>query len=212
MDWLLTTAETALPGGHVGPGGPGGHVGPGAPAAEKAVRSGAPRHSAQGDDPGRLDLAVARAVERQTENVLAGVQVAALFGAEGSLNTGAVLPGGSPTWLSADLDLLVQLVRLSAAAGVVLPHGVAGAPGAERADPEAQLAASRDCYRDVIGVLSMMSVSDEIPPTCRDDALRLLRQAERRVHHLDEDHPAMRDRTRPESPYEHEFIPGELLG
>jgi hypothetical protein len=162
-------------------------------------------------DPGRLDLAVARAVERQAENVLAGVQVAALYGAEDSLSVGAVLPGGSPSWLAADLDLLVQLVRLAAAAGVVLPHGVAGAPGQELAEPTAQLAASRDCYREVIEVLSWMSVSEEVSGTIRDDALRLLRQVERRVHHLDQGHPGMVGKPH-NSVYDHEFIPGELLG
>jgi hypothetical protein len=196
MDWfLMATAETAAA-GSVDP---------------RTRPGGQARHIAPGAEGGRLDLAVARAVERHAETVLAGVQVAALFGPQRSLSTGAVLPGGSPTWLAADLDLLVQLVRLSAAAGVVLPHGVAGAPGPELVEPVAQLAASRDCYRDVIEVLSAMSVSDEVPPPCRDDALRLLRQVERRVQHLDDGHPAVGDRSG-STAAEREFIPGELLG
>lgn len=197
MDWFLTTATKTQPAS--------------SSVGEAARPGGPPRHMAEGADPGRLDLAVARAVERQAENVLAGVQVAAHYGAEDLLSEDAALPGGSPSWLAADLDLLVQLVRLAAAAGVVLPHGVAGAPSADLAGPTAQLAASRDCYREVIEVLSWMSVSDEVPGTCRDDALRLLRQVERRVHHLDEGHPGMAGKPH-NSVYDHEFIPGELLG
>jgi hypothetical protein len=166
---------------------------------------------AHGADPGRLDLAVAHAVERLAESVLAGVQVAAHFGTQDALSAGAVLPGGSPSWLAADLDLLVHLVRLSAAAGVVLPHGVAGAPSAELVHPPAHLDASRDCYGEIIEVLSRMSVAEEVPATCRDDALRLLRQVERRVHHLDDGHPGMAGRP-PQSVYDREYVPGELLG
>lgn len=201
MDWFLTTATETAPALAPPVTGPG-------PAPRAA---GQPRHIAPGADPDRLDLAVAHAVEQQTEFVLAGIQVAALYGDHESLSVGAVLPGGSPTWLSADVDLLVQLVRLAAAAGVVLPHGVAGAPSPDLAEPTAQLAASRDGYRDVIEVLSRMSVAEEVPATCRDDALRLLRQVERRVHHLDDGHPGMSVHGR-QSAHRHEFIPGELLG
>jgi hypothetical protein len=201
MDWfLMTEAETAST------------PGASAPAGEIAGRPvGQPRHLAPGADPGRLDLAVARGVERLAETLLAGVQVAALHGAADIPGTGAGLPGGAPSWLAADLDLLVQLVRLSAAAGVVLSPGVAGAPSPDLAHPSAHLVAARDCYREVIDVLSRMSVADEVPGSCRDDALRLLRQVERRVHHLDEGHPAMPTKSR-QSLFDREFIPGELLG
>lgn len=174
-------------------------------------RLGPPHHMAQGADPARLDLAVAHSVERLAETVLAGVQVAALYGAEDQLSVGAVLPGGSPSWLAADLDLLVQLVRLSTAAGVVLPHGVSGTPSSELTRPTAHLASCRDCYREVIDVLSRMSVAEEVPATCRDDALRLLRLVERRVRHLGDGHPGLSSLP-VQSAYNHEFIPGELLG
>jgi hypothetical protein len=162
-------------------------------------------------DRNRLDLAIARVIELQVEAVMAGVHVAALCRGGDGLGSGAVLPGGSPAWLSADLDVLVQFVRLAAAAGVVLPDGVAGAHSADLSDPAAHLAAVRDCYRELIGVLSRMSVADEVWGPCRDDALRLLRQVERRVHHLDDEHPG-RAATPRHSLYQHDFIPGELLG
>jgi hypothetical protein len=199
MDWFLTTATDSRP----APTPPGDLAPIGA--------DGQPRHRAVRVDQERLDLAVARVIELQAASVMAGVQVAALCADGDRLGSGAVLPGGSPAWLSADLDVLVQFVRLAAAAGVVLPDGVTGAPSADLTEPVAHLAAVRDCYRELIGVLSRMSVADEVWVTCRDDALRLLRQVERRVRHLDDEHPG-----RPASPrhsvYERDFIPGELLG
>ncbi|HET9653895.1 MAG TPA: hypothetical protein VFP72_00945 [Kineosporiaceae bacterium] len=213
MDWYLTAAADAVATTTAVAGGP-------APepdlAREPSARSSGARHSAPGGDPRRLDLAIARVIEQQAESVLAGVQVAALYDAGDPLGYGAVLPGGCPSWLAADLDLLVQMVRLSAAAGVVLAHGVAGAPPVSLTDPGAHLAASRACYREVIDVLSRMSIADEVSTGCRDEALRLLRQVERRVHHLDETHPGMAERpvTRSAGGYEREreYIPGELLG
>jgi hypothetical protein len=227
MDWFLTpaaegprhggraaldvAAPAAVPG--AAPAAVPGAAPTGVPGPGRPDGLGAP-----GPDPRRLDLAIARVIDQQAESVLAGVRVAALHETADPLSYGAVLPGGSPTWLAADLDLLVQLVRLAAAAGVVLPHGVSGSPSADLADPDAQLEAARAGYRDVIDVLGRMSVADEVAPTCRDDALRLLRQVERRVHHLDEGHPALVDRRRPGHHGHHayerqsEYIPGELLG
>lgn len=206
MDWfLMTEAETAP-----APRAP-------APVGEAVARpAGQHRHLPPGADPGRLDLALAHGVERLAETVLAGVQVAALYDTADTPGAAAVLPGGRPSWLGADLDLLVQLVRLSVAAGVVLPHGVAGAPSPDLAHPAAHLAATRDCYREMIDTLSRLSVAADLSGTCRDDALRLLRQVERRVHHLDDEHPSRSARRRQSQGdhglYDHEFIPGELLG
>jgi len=206
MDWFLRTEAETAPAPRVS-----------APVAEAVARpAGQPYHMAPGADPGRLDLALAHGVERLTETLLAGVQVAALYDAADTPGMAAVLAGGSPSWLEADLNLLVRLVRLSVAAGVVLPHGVAGAASPHLAQPAAYLAAIRDCYREMIDTLSRLSVAVEVPGTCRDDALRLLRQVERRVHHLDDEHPGG-SASRRQSPcdhglYDHEFIPGELLG
>jgi hypothetical protein len=170
-----------------------------------------PRHSVTRANSDRLDLAVAAAVERLAESVLAGVAVAALYGAQDVLSVGAVLPGSSPSWLATDLDLLVHLVRLSAASGVVLPHGVAGAPQPDQAQPSGHLSASRECFREVADVLTRMSVAEEVTVECREEALRLLRQVERRARHLADGHPGAGDQgTR--SVYDHGYFPGELLG
>lgn len=185
---------------------------PVAEAVERTSRaSGQPRHSATGTSPDRLDLAVAAAVERLAENVLAGVQVAALYGTKDVVSVGAVLPGGSPSWLAADLDLLVHLVRLSAATGVVLPPGVAGAPQPDQAQPSEHLDASWECYQEVIDVLTRMSVADEVIVGCREDALRLLRQLGRRARHLKDGHPGAGG-SRSRGTYDRDYIPGELLG
>lgn len=223
MDWFVTTAAERSP----------------APAEHRAGTTarvgGQPRHMRAGADPDRLDLALVRAVERQTETVLRGVQVAAFhgetgirgetdvhgdtgrhggtlsYGDPGSPGAGPAPSDGSPAWLAADVDLLVQLVRLAAAAGVVLPHGVAGVSAADPGVPSSHLAASRDCYREVIHVLGRMSVAEEVPVGCRDDALRLLRQVERRVRDLNAGAPGTADHPR-RGVFDHEFIPGELLG
>lgn len=209
------------------------------PSARTASRAGGqPRHMRPGADPDRLDLAVARAVELQAETVLRGVQVAAVHGdgpwsdapgsgAPGPGDAGSDAPGlpgmqdppdagpvpfgGGPAWLAADVDLLVQLVRLATAAGVVLPHGVAGASPAGPVTPSAHLAASRDCYREMIDVLARTSTAEEVPAGCRDDALRLLRRIERRARHLNTERPWTAGHRRPGG-FDHEFIPGELLG
>jgi hypothetical protein len=206
MDWFMMTEAETAPVPRVS-----------AAVAETVARpAGQPRPMASGADPGRLDLALAQGVERLAETLLAGVQVAALYDTADAPGADAVRPGCSPSWLGADLDLLVQLVRLSLAAGVVLPHGVAGAPSPDLAHPAAHLAATRDCYREMINTLSRLSVAAEAPGTCRDDALRLLRQVERRVHHVDDGHPdgsaRRRQGQRDHGLYDHEFIPGELLG
>jgi hypothetical protein len=211
MDWFLTTATDGRPApapiGDLAPA-----PAPGTePGTEPARGTGQPRHMAPRGDPNRLDLAVARVIELQAEAVMTGAQVAALCADSDRLGSGAVLPGGSPAWLSADLDVLVQFVRLAVAAGVILPDGVAGAPSAGLTEPVAHLAAVRDCYRELIDVLSRMSVADEVQATCRDDALRLLRQVERRVHHLDDEHPGRTASPR-RGVYDRDFIPGELLG
>ncbi len=198
MDWQLM-ATTGTPGGPARrPGG----------ARHLAETGGLPRVN-----PDRLDLAVAALVERLAAVVQAGVQVAALHSRDDPLSSGAVLPGGSPSWLAADLDLLVQLVRLAAAAGVVLPGAVAVPPSENLTEPQEHLQAGRSCYRDLIDVLGRLSLADEVPPPCRDDALRLLRQVERRVQHLDDGHPAAGDPPTNGFAARHgEFIPGELLG
>jgi hypothetical protein len=165
-------------------------------------------------DPRRLDLAIATVVQRQAEVLLAGVRVAALHGGQNPLNSGAVLPGGCPTWLAADLDLMVHLVRLAEAAGVVVPDVAAGSLCGDLADPREHLLSSQACYGELLDVLARMSTADEVAPPCREGALRLLRQVERRVRHLDDGHPAAADvpRARLAGGGRGGFIPGELLG
>jgi hypothetical protein len=159
-------------------------------------------------------------IERQVDLVLAGVSIAALHGQAGGDPPGAQSSDECPAWVAADVDVLLQLIRLAGGAGVVLPHALSGASASAMSTPSGHLSASRAHHENTIEVLGRLGHAREVDPACRDEALRLLQRIRHAADHLDEGHPGASDlpypsdgsRSHRPADLKGDFLAGQLFG
>lgn len=125
-------------------------------------------------------------------------------------------PSVTPTAirLCTDVRTLVQLVRLATTAGAVLPHGLAAASPAVAAALPEHHNTCHATYADLALVLHRLSLADEVPPSAREDARRLLQQVDGHLQELDQTHLSLEADPAVSLPQRQRnaFLPGELLG
>lgn len=164
-------------------------------------------------DPQRIDLALAAVVEQQAQIVLAGAFLAATYpdlslpaARSCSCSGDATAP---PPYLSCELGLLTQVVRLALAAGVTLPAGFPTTFPQSMTTPVGFAAARQSCHRDTLAVLGRLSFADEVAAGTRDAAHELMRDLQE--HGRPVEAPEAAEEIEP-PPVRQGFLPGELLG